>query len=220
MLLLFGIFEWFFVIIISEKVKGKTTFNSPWMNYLSEKQLTLILFSLIALGRSFIVLLIFTTPLALQQLWILPACFNSLYFHAKCWLQGVKFSLTKILASDWNPNFCCPVFYLSSTFFSRIALQFFLFTKRTIVVFFDLPIWWQSSISNLSILTLIWYKTSITFSSNWSSETLSGMSVCPGCYVCCTDPAYSNQFPTLKFDSSIFQSFDEVMNFLQGVLQW
>ena len=93
----------------------------------------------IALGRSFIVLLIFTTPLALQQLWILPACFNSLYFHAKCWLQGVKFSLTKILASDWNPNFSLPNFLFKVNFYFRTALQFFLVTKRTIVVFLTYP---------------------------------------------------------------------------------
>ena len=37
--------------------------------------------------------------------------------------------------------------------------------------------------------------------------------VCPGCYVCCTDLAYSDQFATLKYDSPIFQSFDEVINF-------
>ena len=32
---------------------------------------------------------------------------------------------------------------------------------------------WQSSISTVLILTLIWLKISVTLSSNWSSETLS-----------------------------------------------
>ena len=58
-------------------------------------------------------------------------------------------------------------------FFSRTALQFFLLTNWIIVVFFDLPMRWQSLISFVLILTSIWSKILITFPSNWSSETLS-----------------------------------------------
>ena len=114
--------------------------------------------------------------------------YRNLNFH---WQRPLH--LTEILI------FHFPIFYLSLTFFSRTVMQFFLSTKWTMVVFFDLPIQWQSSISNVLILTLIWLKISITFSSNWSSGTLSGIPVRPGCYVYCTDPACSNQFPSLKY---------------------
>ena len=70
-------------------------------------------------------------------------------------------------------------FLFKLNFFSRTVLQFFLLTKRTIFFLFDLPILWQSSISNVLILTLIWLKISITFSSYWSSRTLSGIPCMP-----------------------------------------
>ena len=65
----------------------------------------------------------------------------------------------------------CPLFYLS--FFSRTVLPSFLLTKPTIVVFLGWLIRWHSSISIVLILTLFWLKTSVKFSSNWSSETQS-----------------------------------------------
>ena len=80
MLLLFGIFESFFVIITSERVKGKTTPDQLTLNLFSLKSnppdLVLSLktksgykeamsvSSVIAIGCLLIVLLIFTTPLA------------------------------------------------------------------------------------------------------------------------------------------------------------
>ena len=141
MLLLFVIFEWLFVIIISERVKGKTTSWSTHLILLSlwkvthpDLVLTLKTKSgykeamsvpwFLAIGRSFIFLLIFTTPLALQQLSILPARFNSLHFHAggtkdifgggsstkKCdhdWDQGlVKISWGSVLSIHTLVNSC------------------------------------------------------------------------------------------------------------------
>ena len=50
--------------------------------------------------RSFIVLLNFTIPFELQQLWIFPARFNSLHIQANCWLRGIKFSLRNNLVFD------------------------------------------------------------------------------------------------------------------------
>ena len=94
---------------------------------------------IITIGRSFNVPLIFTTSLALQQLRILPVRFNSLYFHAKCWLQEVKFSLTKILASDWNPNFSLSNFPYKVNSFCRTTLWFFLLTKWTVFAFCFFP---------------------------------------------------------------------------------
>ena len=41
--------------------------------------------------KLFIILLIFTTPLALQQLWILAARFNSLHFHANADYRELNF---------------------------------------------------------------------------------------------------------------------------------
>ena len=43
--------------------------------------------------------------------------------------------------------------------------------------------------------------------------------MCQGCYAYYTDPACSDKFLKLKCNSPIFQSFDEVLNFLQAVLQ-
>ena len=111
--------------------------------------------------RSLNVLLIFITPLPLQQLWISPVHFDFL-FHAKFLL------LTKLLASDMYPSFTLSIVLFK--FFSRTVFPSFLLTKPTIVVFLGLPIRWHSSISIVLILTLFWLKTSVKFSSNWSSE--------------------------------------------------
>ena len=112
-----------------------------------------------------------------------------------------------------------PSFLFNLNFFSRTALQFFLLTKWTIVVFFDLPIRWQSSISNVLILTLIWLKILITFSSNLSSGTLLGIPYMSRLlcllYLSCLIKSVSNTETRI----SHFQSFNEVMNFLHGVLQ-
>ena len=56
-----------------------------------------------------------------------------------------------------------------SNFLLKIALQCFLLTNRTIVFFELLPSLWQSSTSFLVIAIFIAPKTSITFSSNFSS---------------------------------------------------
>ena len=117
---------------------------------------------LTAIGRSFIVLRSLTISFALQQQWILSARFNSLHIRAKCWLQGLEFLLietSKALSS----------FPFKSNFFDRDASQFFLLRKQTIVILFDLPNQWQSSMSSVLMLTSICWKVSTTtFSFNLS----------------------------------------------------
>ena len=54
-------------------------------------------------------------------------------------------------------------------------------------------------------------KISIIFSPIDRLGHYQEFTVCPSYNVYCTDPAYSNQFPTLKYESPIFQYLDGVM---------
>ena len=110
---------------------------------------------LTAIGRSFIVLRSLTISFALQQQWILSARFNTLHIRAKCWLQGLEFLLIKTSKA-------LSSFPFKSNFFERDASQFFLLRKQTIVILFDLPNQWQSSMSSVLMLTSICWKVSTT----------------------------------------------------------
>ena len=96
-------------------------------------------------------------PLELHELWITPALFNSLHFQAKCWLYGVKFSLTYNFTFDSKPSFDLSIFEVSN-FLLKIALQCFLFTNLTIVLSELLSSLWQFSTSFLVIAIFIALK--------------------------------------------------------------
>ena len=126
----------------------------------------------IRIGSSFAVRLRFMMPLELHELWITLALFNSLHFEAKCWSYGVKFSLTYNFTFDSKPSFDLSICEVSNFFF-KIALQCFLFTKPTIVLFEHH--FWTSSTSFFVIAIFIASKTSITFSFNFSSGICEGI---------------------------------------------
>ena len=86
--------------------------------------------------------------------------------------RELKFHWRKSLQQTGTLTWNCPVFFLSQFFFSRIAFQFFLLAKRTIIFLFDLPKRYQSSMSSVLILTPICWKLSTRPGNRWISKLL------------------------------------------------
>ena len=70
------------------------------------------------IGRSFIFRLKMMTPPELQELCIKLALLNSLHFHLRYWLYGVRFSLKYNLTSWWNASEELSIFLRSIFLFS------------------------------------------------------------------------------------------------------
>ena len=93
--------------------------------------------------------------------------------------KGVKFSQINSLFSLLKPSFELSISLLTSHFFSSASLQTLWLTNLTVVL--DLLSRWQSSVFVLGILIFRCENISITFCSNYSFVTSTGLKVCWSC---------------------------------------